>query len=196
MKFLSTTAFALVIAAPVIAETYHLDPTHTEVRFYYNHAGLTEQSGEWTGVKGTVDFNPEDVNATTASITIDAKSLHTGVGPLDDHLKSADFFEVATYPEITFTSTSAVQTGAETLRLIGDLTVKDQTKPATLDVNLTFMGEHPLGGFFDYYQGDWVGVEANGTLLRSEYGVGMFAPGTSDTVRLEISAEMRAGGWN
>ncbi|CUH41640.1 hypothetical protein RUM4293_00517 [Ruegeria atlantica] len=88
-----------------------------------------------------------------------------------------------------------MQTGASTLQMIGDLTIKDQTKPATLEIDLTFMGEHPLAGFFDYYKGDWVAVEAAGQLLRSEYGVGMFAPGTSDLVQLKISAEMRAGGW-
>lgn len=195
MKFATATAFVLAMASPALSEVYHLDPTHTEVRFHYNHAGITEQSGEWTGIQGTIDFDPEQVDKTTANITIDASSVHTGVGPLDEHLKSADFFEVETYPQITFTSTSAIQTGAASLRLTGDLTIKDQTKPAVLDVDLTFMGAHPLGGFFDYYQGEWVGVQATGNLLRSEYGVGMFAPATSDTVRLEISAEMRAGGW-
>lgn len=195
MKTLTASALVLAIATPALAETYHLDPTHTEIRFHYNHAGITEQSGEWTGVGGTIDFDPEQVENTQANITIDANSVHTGVGALDDHLKSADFFEVETYPKITFVSTSAVQTGASSLRLTGDLTIKDQTKPATLDVDLTFMGAHPLGGFFDYYEGEWVGVEATGTMLRSEFGVGMFAPGTSDAVRLEISAEMRAGGW-
>lgn len=195
MKFLTSSALVLALAAPGWAETYHLDPGHTEVRFSWNHAGLTEQHGEWTQVSGTIDFDPADVTATSAQITIDPDSLHTGVAALDNHLKSADFFDIETYPTITFTSTSAVQTGAQNLRLTGDLTVKDQTKPAVLDVELTFDGEHPLGGYFDYYKGDWVGVEATGTLLRSEFGVAMFAPGTSDTVQLEISAEMRAGGW-
>nr|WP_261307788.1 YceI family protein [Ruegeria atlantica] len=128
-------------------------------------------------------------------MTIDASSVETGWGPLNDHLKSGDFFDVEAYPNIKFVSTSAVQTGASTLQMIGDLTIKDQTKPATLEIDLTFMGEHPLAGFFDYYKGDWVAVEAAGQLLRSEYGVGMFAPGTSDLVQLKISAEMRAGGW-
>lgn len=196
MKTLCATALLFAMSVPALAETYHLDPTHTEIRFYYNHAGLTEQSGEWTGMSGTIDFDPENVTATSANISIDTSSLTTGVSPLDDHLKSADFFDIEVFPKATFVSTSAIQTGAQTLRLVGDLTIKDQTKPATLDVDMKFMGTHPLGGFFDYYKGDWVGVEATGTLLRSEYGVGMFAPGTSDAVRLEISAEMRAGGWN
>lgn len=195
MKPLYATALALALATPAVAETYHFDQGHTEIRFYYNHAGLTEQSGEWTAVSGTVEFDPENVTATSADITIDASSVETGWGPLNDHLKSSDFFEIETYPEIRFVSTSAVQTGASTLRMIGDLTIKDKTKPASLEINLTFMGAHPLAGFFDYYKGEWVGVEASSQLLRSDFGVGMFAPGTSDMVDLKISAEMRAGGW-
>ncbi|WP_170333120.1 YceI family protein [Ruegeria arenilitoris] len=195
MNFLRATTLTLAMASPAVAETYHFDQSHTEVRFYYNHAGLTEQSGEWTALSGTVEFDPENVAATSADITIDASSLETGWGPLNDHLKSNDFFAIEDFPEIRFVSTSAVQTGADTLRMIGDLTIKDQTKPAALDIELKFMGTHPLGGFFDYYQGDWVGVEATGLLLRSDYGVGMFAPGTSDSVKLKISAELREGGW-
>ncbi|MCG7518194.1 YceI family protein [Ruegeria sp. Ofav3-42] len=195
MKPLHATALAIALATPAVAETYHFDQGHTEIRFYYNHAGLTEQSGEWTAVAGTVEFDPENVTATSADITIDASSVETGWGPLNDHLKSSDFFDIETFPEIRFVSTSAVQTGSSTLRMIGDLTIKDQTKPAALEIDLTFMGAHPLASFFDYYKGEWVGVEASSQLLRSDYGVGMFAPGTSDMVDLKISAEMRAGGW-
>ncbi len=194
-RFMTSAAALMMSALPAMAETYVLDPTHTEVRFYWNHAGLTEQHGEWLGISGTIEFDAENVATTSADITIDPASIHTGVVALDDHLKTGDFFDVDTYSEIRFTSTSAVQTGAETLRLTGDLTIKDNTHPAVLDVNMTFMGPHPLGGFFDYYQGEWIGVEATSSLLRSEYGVGQFAPLTGDIVRLEISAEMRAGGW-
>ncbi|WP_107497063.1 YceI family protein [Thalassobius sp. I31.1] len=195
MKTLMTSAALLMAASGAIAETYVLDPTHTEVRFYWNHAGLTEQHGEWLGIAGTIEFDADNVTATSADITIDPASIHTGVVALDDELKGEMFFNAEAYPEIRFTSTSAVQTGAETLRLIGDLTVKDNTHSAVLDVNMKFMGTHPLGGYFDFYQGEWIGVEATSSLLRSEYGVGLYAPLTSDVVRLEISAEMRAGGW-
>ncbi|MGB0901842.1 YceI family protein [Halocynthiibacter sp.] len=196
MKNLMTTAAALIFAASgVLADTYEIDPTHTEVRFYWDHAGLTEQHGEWLNISGSIDFDAEDVAATQVNITIDPASIHTGVVALDDELKGEAFFNAEAYPEIRFVSSSAVQTGAETLRLTGELTVKDNTHPAVLDVNMKFMGTHPLGGYFDYYQGEWIGVEATSSLLRSDYGVGQYAPLTSDIVRLEISAEMRAGGW-
>ncbi len=186
---------ALVMATTAQAELYELDQGHTEVRFYYNHAGLTQQSGEWRSIDGKIEFDPADVAATQIFVRIDASSVDTGVPALDDHLKSADFFEVETYPEIVFQSKSAVQTGANTLRMTGDLTIKDATAPAVLDVELTFSGAHPLGGFVPYYEGEWVGVEATATLLRSDFGVGAYAPLTSDEVQLKISAEMRQGGW-
>ena len=190
-----TGSLATVAATTAQAEIYKFDPTHTEVRFYYNHAGLSEQSGQWKVIGGEVSFDPNDIQATTVTVTVDPASVDTGVMALDDHLKSADFFDVESYPEITFTSTGVTQTSVDTITLVGDLTIKDNTKPITMNFTLNHNGPHPLGEFFDYYQGEWIGVQGTGDMLRSDYGVGMFAPVTSDHVRLEISAEMRAGGW-
>lgn len=192
MKML--TAAALIASMPLAAQaqTYALDAGHTEVRFFYNHAGVSEQSGEWGKIDGTVEFDPETPEATKINVTIDASSIDTGVEALDTHLKTADFFEIETYPTITFASTSAVQTSPENLRVTGDLTIKDQTHSVVLDVTLEHMGKHPVGQFLPYYEGEWVGVHASGSLLRSQFGVGFGAPLTSDHVRLEISSEMKA----
>jgi polyisoprenoid-binding protein YceI len=194
MRILSTTfAAALMTATGAVAETYNFNAGHTEVRFYYDHAGVSEQSGEWGKVAGTVNFDPDDVEATTVSVTIDAASLNTGFVPLDDDLKSARFFDVDKYPQITFTSTGVKRTGPESIRVIGDLTIKETTKPITLDVTLMHMGKHPMGEFLpQYYGGEWLGIEATGTLIRSDFGVGFGAPLTSDHIRLEISTEMQA----
>lgn len=197
--FLFGTAATLGLMATVtttaLAETYKFDPGHTEIRFYYNHAGLSEQSGQWKVISGEVNFDPSDIAATSVTVTVDPASIDTGVSALDDHLKSGDFFDVENFPEITFASTEVTQTSDTTITLVGDLSIKDNTKPFTMTVTLNHNGPHPLGEFADYYKGEWIGVEVTGDLLRSDYGVGMFAPVTSDEVRLEISAEMRAGGW-
>lgn len=195
MKQLLLGTALMVTATAANAEIYKFDPGHTEIRFYYNHAGLSEQSGQWKVIGGEVDFDPANVEATKVTVTVDPASVDTGVAALDDHLKSGDFFDVGNFPEITFTSTSATQTGDNTLTLVGNLSIKDQTAPVTLNMVLNHNGAHPLGDFFDYYQGEWIGVEGTGDILRSDFGVGMFAPVTSDEVRLEISAELRAGGW-
>lgn len=193
--WIAAALVSLAFSSPALADIYKMDPGHTEVRFYWNHAGLTEQSGEWGKVDGEIDFDPENIENTKATIEIDAASIYTGVPDLDKHLRGPDFFDVEKHPKITFTSTSAKQTGANTVLLTGDLGIKDISKPIELDVELVFSGENPLGGFFDYYKGEWLGVQASGTLVRSEFGVGMFAPLTSDRIRLEISTEMRKGGW-
>jgi polyisoprenoid-binding protein YceI len=143
-------------------------------------------------VEGTVEFDPNDLDATTVNVTIKADSVHTGFEALDTHLKSADFFEVETYPEITFVSNGVQRTGPQSIRLTGDLTIKAQSRPMSIDVELLHQGPHPLGQFIEHYQGEWLGIAASGNLLRSDYGVGMFAPMTSDLIRLEISIELKA----
>ena len=118
MRLLAIAALAgaLATVAPAVADTYHLDPGHTDVRFFWNHAGVSEQSGRWDGVSGTVDFDKEDVGATAVSVTIKADSVNTGVGKLDEHLISADFFETSAHPEISFKSTG-VQALYDNVRL-------------------------------------------------------------------------------
>lgn len=176
------------------AQPFQFDPSHTEVRFYYDHVGLSEQSGEWKVIKGSVEFDPKDIAATKVTVTIAADSVDTGVKALDDHLKSADFFEVDKYPTITFVSTGVKQVGKNRITLTGNLTIRDKSKPISMDFTLNHVGPHPLGKFIEKYQGHWIGVEGGGSLLRSDYGVGKFAPLTGDRVRLKISAELKATG--
>ncbi len=196
MKVLFSAALAmLTFSSSAMADIYKMDPGHTEVRFYWNHAGLTEQSGEWGKVDGDIFFDPENIEASKLDIEIDAASIDTGVDGLDTHLRGDDFFDVEEHPKITFKSTSVKQSGADTVVITGDLTIKDKTEPFSFEASLVFKGKNPLGEFFDYYKGDWIGVQATGSMLRSNYGVGKYAPLTSDSIRLEISSELRKGGW-
>lgn len=197
-NLLLAAAFAspmLALGSAATAEIYKFDPGHTEIRFTYNHAGLSDQNGQWKIIDGEVDFDANDIAATKVTVTVDAASIDTGVGPLDEHLKSGDFFDAEKFPTITFTSTGVEQTGDDSVTLVGDLTIKEITKPITMSFKLNHQGAHPLGEFFDYYKGEWIGVQGTGDMLRSDFGVGMFAPVTSDEITLSISAEMRAGGW-
>ncbi len=190
-----TTLAAVAVAslpATTLAATYGLDAGHTEVRFYWDHAGVSEQSGEWGKVEGTVEFDPEDIAATSVSVTVDAASLSTGVEALDNHIKSADMFDVEKFGTITFTSTAVKQTGPQTVEVTGDLTIKGITAPLVLDVELVHLGAHSVGQYVDYYAGEWLGVKATGRLLRTTFDVGYGAPLTSDLIRLEINSEMKA----
>ena len=130
-----------------------------------------------------------DVEASTLNVVIDAASVSTGVVPLDDHLKSADFLEVATYPEITFVSTGISRTGDKTADITGDLTIHGTTLPVTLNTTLTHMGEHPLGAAIEYYQGDWVAFHAETVVDHMAFGVGPFPTGP---ISITIDTELKA----
>jgi len=190
--FVLAIAGVIMLAAPAGAASFSFDPGHTDVRAWWDHAGVSEQSARWDEVSGTVAFDPDNLEATEVSVTIRAASVNSGVEALDRHLRSADFFEVESYPEITFESTEVVKTGPESVRVTGDLTIKETTRPLVLDVELVHRGAHPMGQFIERFQGEWLGIRATGTLLRSEFGVGFGAPLVSDLIRLEISTEMKA----
>jgi polyisoprenoid-binding protein YceI len=182
----------LFFSAAAHAATYEFDPGYTEVRFYYDAQGLTTQSGEWGNVTGSAVFDGEDLSSIKVSVTIAADSVYTGFTPLDNHLKNADFFEVDKYPTITFESTGVRRSGVSSIVMTGDLTIKDTTKPVELDVTLNHIGAHPLADFFDKYKGEWIGVTANGSVLRSDFDLGLGAPLTGDLIRLEIFLQMKA----
>ncbi|MCP4327187.1 MAG: polyisoprenoid-binding protein [Alphaproteobacteria bacterium] len=174
------------------AATYEFDPSYTEVRFYYDAQGLTIQSGEWANVTGSAEFDGEDLSTIKVSVSVAADSVDTGVTALDDHLKSDDFFDVEKHPTITFESTGVRRSGLSSVVVTGDLTIKGITKPVDLDVTMNHIGPHPLGSFFDKYQGEWIGITADGSLLRSEFDLGLGAPITGDRIRLEIFVQMKA----
>lgn len=184
--------FALIAAtSPAYAQSYKTDAGHTEVRFGWSHAGVSTQHAEFTKVEGVLDLDAENVEASTLNVTIDTDSLASGFGPLDDHLKSADFLEVETYPEITFVSTGIERTGDTTADVTGDLTIHGVTKPVTLKATLTHQGEHPLGSAIEYYAGDWVAFSATGEVDHMEFGVGPFSTGP---ITIMIDTEMKADG--
>jgi len=193
LRLFSLTAGAATLAATIAAAgTYAPDPGHTEVQFFWDHAGVAEQHGEFLDIDGSVAFDADAIDATEIAVTIAADSISTGVAKLDEHLRSADFFEVETHPEIRFQSTSVTRTGAETARIEGDLTMKGVTKPVTLHAEIVHQGPHPLGQFLEAYEGEWIGVRAEGWVLRSEWGLGYGTPLTSDAIRIRISSELKA----
>ena len=191
IKSLIAAAALTVTVTPAFAQTYKTDQGHTEVRFGWSHAGVSNQHGEFTKVDGVLDLNADDVEASALNVTIDTNSLSSGFGPLDDHLKSAEFFEVETSPEITFVSTEIKRTGDTTADVTGDLTIHGVTKPVTLQAKLTHQGEHPLGSAIEYYQGDWVAFSATTEIDHTEFGVGPFSTGP---ITIMIDTEMKAGG--
>ena len=186
------TGWSLMMTLPCVsayaAETYFTDQGHTEVRFGWSHAGVSMQTGEFTSANGKLILDPDNVEESELTVTIDAASVSTGFEPLDDHLKSQDFLEVNTYPEITFTSTSIEQTGDMTAEVTGDLTIHGVTNPVTLATTLTHRGDHPLGEVLEDYKGKWVAFSATTEIDHQAFDVGGFSTGP---ISITIVTEMK-----
>lgn len=122
-------------------------------------------------------------------------SIKTTVKVFDDELASPNFFDAVKFPTATFKSTSVRQVSKNAVEITGDLTIKGITKSMTLDAELLFSGAHPLGQFIpNYKDATYAGFKARGQLLRSDFGLGAFAPLTSDRIVIEINTELRKTG--
>lgn len=188
---LKALAAALMLAtSQVQAATYSLPDGHVTVVFSWSHAGLSRNSGRIVGVQGTLDFEPTQAEASVLDVRIDPTRISTGVPALDRLLRSADFFDAAASPAISFRSSSIVATGERTGEVTGDLTIRGTTRPVTLAVTWNYTGEHPLGLVNPSFAGKFVsGFSATTRLLRSEWGLGRGAPLISDEIELAIEAE-------
>lgn len=184
----------LVLATlPASAQSFVFDKQHTEVRFSWDHLGLSRQSGKFTDVSAQIAFDPEQPGAASVSVTIAVASLQTGVAALDTQLvKTKDYFDTASYPAITFKSTSVHMTGDKTGELTGDLTINGVTKPVTLAVVWNFIGPHPLGAINPTYADKTAaGFSARTQILRSDWGLTRTIPLVSDEIRISIEAELQ-----
>ena len=169
--------------------TWTIDKAHTEIGFKIKHLVISTVSGKFTSFEGKLDGEPEDLKNAKISFTADVNSIHTGNEQRDGHLKSADFFDAAKYSKLTFTSTKIVQKDGSEYKVTGDLTIKDVTKPVTL--NLEF------GGIQNNLYGQTVaGFEITGKINRRDFGLTWSAVTeaggivVSDEVKLLIDAEL------
>jgi len=163
--------------------TWNVDPAHSRIGFRVKHLGISTVRGEFREYTAQLVIT-EDGTA-SASATIKADSIDTSQPDRDTHLKAADFFDVETYSEITYQSTSITAIDDETYEVIGDLTMHGVTKPVTLKAE--------VGGVeTDQYGNERVGLEATGELSRSDYGMkfnmalGSGNLAVSDKVKLDL----------
>ncbi len=182
----------MTLATPVRADSYVLDREHTDVRFSWDHLGMSRQSGIFRDVIGRVEFDPAQPEASSVNVTIKVASIQTGAAALDRHLtQTTDFFDVARHPDITFKSSRVAMTSSRTANIEGDLTINGITKPVTLSAVWNFTGEHPLSNVNPVYKGVFAsGFSARTQILRSEWGITRTVPLVSDEIRITIEAEM------
>jgi polyisoprenoid-binding protein YceI len=179
-------AAALSLAsAPLYATTYTLQPNYTQGVFRWNHLGFSNPAAQFGQAEGTLEFDSKNPTQSTVKVAIPLTSLSTSVPELDEHLRSADFFDVAKFPTVTFTSTKVERgNGPEKLRVTGELTMHGATKPVTLDVAVTKVGINPRLNV------PCVGFEATTKLKRSDFDLGKFVPLVSDEIQVHISSEV------
>ena len=153
-----------VQTAPAGARTvWKLDPAHTLVEFSAKHLMISTVKGRIAGVEGVIHIDENEPANSTVEATLDAKTLDTRIEQRDQHLRSGDFLDVEKYPVISFKSTD-VQGDEQNFKLTGDLTIRDITRPITLDVTFEGRTKDPWGG-------ERVGFSATGKLDRRDYGL-------------------------
>src|SRR6201991_5318748 len=187
MRAVRYLLLAGLIGAAVTAHadpvTYKLDPGHTMVLFSWNHFGFSNPTANLGQVDGTLVYDEKDPSKATVEATLPLAGLDTFVPKLDEHMKSADFFDAAKFPNVTFKSTKVVPAGKGKLKVTGDLTVHGVTKPVTLDVTLNNVGPHPM------MKVQTIGFDATTTIQRSDFGVGAYVPNVSDNIKTRITTE-------
>ena len=194
MKLLSllATSASLVLLSPTSASagTWDIDPAHSTVEFSVRHMMVTTIKGQFQKVKGTVELDDKDASKSTVDVSIDTASIDTREQKRDAHLKSADFFDAAKFPAITFKSTKVEKAGKGKLKVTGDLTMHGVSKP------LVLMVEGPSASVKDPFGRTVRGVMAIGKLDRKDWGMtwnkALDTGGVvvSDEVKLDINAEL------
>jgi|SRR5699024_5668603 len=185
-----TTLTLLLASGHVLADnisTFVLEPTHTQVRFQWDHFGFSAPGANFNTVEGEIRINETHPDKSSVAISIPVSSLHTHVPALDEHLLTDKaFFQPEKHPHITYVSTkiSNLDVDDKSFELEGDITINGITKPATLDAQVTKIGPHPM-----WNDARAIGVNATTTLLRSDFNMDAHAPYVSDELKVTITLE-------
>jgi polyisoprenoid-binding protein YceI len=160
----TTTTVPAQTSTGALSGTYAIDPTHSRIGFVARHAMVTKVRGSFNEFEGSGFFDAENPSQSSLQLTIQAASIDTRNADRDAHLRSNDFFDMDTHPEITFTSTAVQPVDDEHHRVTGDLTIKGVTKPVTIDLEYT-------GSAVDPYGNQRIGFEGQTTVNRKDWGV-------------------------
>jgi polyisoprenoid-binding protein YceI len=161
---MTSTAPAATTTLTDLAGTWTIDAAHTRIGFVARHAMVTKVRGAFNAFEGTAVVDAADVTKSNATVTIQAASIDTRNEQRDGHLRSNDFLGMEEYPEITFVSTSVTETGAASLELTGDLTIKGVTRTVTVPFEFEGLATDPFGNLR-------AGFEGAVTINRKDYGI-------------------------
>ncbi|MDI3536282.1 MAG: hypothetical protein PWR20_1869 [Bacteroidales bacterium] len=191
LVLLSSLLLSLTFFVKAQTSTWIIDNMHTNIGFKISHMGISLVEGEFNDFSGTIMASKEDFSDAKADILIKAASINTDVQPRDEHLRSADFFDVQKYPDIHFVSTKMERTYGNNYQLTGNLTMHGVTKPIVLDV--TYFGQ----AYEEQMKVQKAGFMIKGVLNRDDFGISSFgfpmpsgAPMVGREVFLNISLEI------
>jgi polyisoprenoid-binding protein YceI len=191
MKKLTIIAVCALLVPAVgqaFDDTYTVDLAHAEIGFSVKHLGISNVRGEFADFKAALDYDGENLSSLKGEATIQAASIDTGNKKRDGHLRNADYFDVAKYPEITFKSTG-VHAHGDTAHMDGVLTIKGISKKIRLDVTLNGPVDSPFEPGVRI-----IGFQASTQINRQEFNVGHDGPSDKligDTISIEISIEAK-----
>ncbi len=143
--------------------TWNIDSSHSGVHFSVRHMVVSKVRGRFAKYAGTVELD-EDLTKARVEVTIEAASIDTGVADRDAHLRSADFFDVATFPSLVFRSTRVERVDGDSFRLVGNLTIRDVTREVVLQATYGGRSKDPWGN-------ERAGFEAKTSLERKDFGL-------------------------
>ena len=177
--FITLTAFTKAIS------TWQNDDFHSQLQFSVTHLGISDISGTFNDVDVNVTSSKPDFSDAQFELTAKTSSINTRVEPRDNHLKSADFFDVEKYQTLTFKSTGIKSAGKSKYKLTGNLTLHGVTKPVTMDMVYKGTVQNPMS------KKATAGFQVSGTIKRSDFGIGgkFPAPMISDEVRIKADGE-------
>lgn len=124
---------------------WQIDPAHSHIEFSARHMMISKVRGQFDRFSGRVDLNEDEPALTTVGVEIEAASINTKIDDRDNHLRSPDFLNAEAYPTLTFKSTRVEQTGDNSAKLYGDLTIRDVTREVVLDVTYLGQAKSPWG---------------------------------------------------
>lgn len=183
-SFRTVLAILALAALPALAQdVYRIDPVHSEISFKIRHL-LAKTSGRFAKFGGTIKVDTADISKSSVEVSIDVASINTDNAKRDEHLMSADFFDVAKYPTITFKSTSVKEVAKGKLEVTGDFTLHGVTKKIT--ISITNAGTGPgmkpgsvVAGFID----------GAVTINRNDYGIKTYPGALGDDVAISLNIE-------
>ncbi|RKQ37303.1 YceI family protein [Oceanobacillus halophilus] len=145
--------------------TWTIDAVHSEIGFTVKHMMISKAKGTFEKYDAVIEANPEDLSDSKVEVAIDAASINTRNDGRDEHLRSADFFDVENHPKITFKASDIKKTSDSTYDLTGNLTIRDTTKPVTVNVTFEGISKDPMSG------NTVAGFSGEAKINRKDYGL-------------------------